>query len=74
MITLKAFHVDGSEAVFEVKTFGYSPRNEKISYSAAENEVGEIPLNRDVLVVYAMNSAGSTIGKYYNTSIEREKE
>ena len=74
MITLKAIHTDGAEVVFEVKTFGYSPRNEKISYRAAENETGEIPLNRDVLVVYAMNSAGSTIGKYYNTSIESEKE
>lgn len=74
MITLKAIHTDGAEAVFEVKTFGYNPRNEKISYRAAENDTGEIPLNRDVLVVYAMNSAGSTIGKYYNTSIESEKE
>ena len=74
MITLKAIHADGAEAVFEVKIFEYSPRNEKISYRTAENDTGEIPLNRDVLVVYAMNSAGSTIGKYYNTSIESEKE
>ena len=73
MITLKAIHADGSEAVFEVKTYGYGACNGKISYRVADGDVGEIPLNGDVIVVYAMNSAGSTIGKYYNTSIERAK-
>lgn len=66
MITLKALYADGSEAVFEVKNYGYDARNKKINFHVADGDVGAIPLNGDVVVAYAMNSAGSTIGKYYN--------
>lgn len=72
-MTLKAVYKGGSEAVFEVKNYGYSAPNDKISYHVADGDAGDIPISGDVVVVYAMNSAGSTIGKYYNHSIERAK-
>lgn len=72
-MTLKAVYKCGSEAVFEVKNYVYSAPNDKISYHVADGGAGDIPISGDVVVVYAMNSAGSTIGKYYNHSIERAK-
>lgn len=66
MITLKVIYTGGSEQVFEVKHYGYDALGKKINFHVADGDVGEIPLNGDVVVAYAMNSAGSTVGKYYN--------
>lgn len=66
MITLKAIHKDGSEQVFEVKNFGHRAMQNRIDAVDCDREPFSIYLNDDsVAVVYAMNSAGSTIGKYF---------
>ena len=66
MITLKVLYTGGSEQVFEVQRYGYDARGKKIDFKIADGDVGEIPISGDVIVAYAMNSAGSTVGKYYN--------
>lgn len=65
MITLKAIHKDGSEQVFEVKSFGHRATQNRIDAVDCDREPFSIYLNDDsVAVVYAMNSRGATIGKY----------
>ena len=71
MITLKVLYIGGSEQVFEVKRYGYDARNKKINFHIADGDAGEIPLSgSDIVVAYAMNSAGSTVGKYYNSKAQ----
>lgn len=70
MITLKAIHKDGSEQVFEVKNFGHRAKQNRIDAVDCDREPFSIYLNDDsVVVVYAMNSAGSTVGKYFYTDL-----
>lgn len=65
MITLKAIHKDGSEQIFEAKSFGYRATQNRIDAVDCECQPFSIYLNDDsVFVVYAMNSRGATIGKY----------
>lgn len=66
MITLKSIYKDGSERVFEVKNFGYRATQNRIDAVDCDCEPLTIYLNDDsVAAVYAMNSAGSTVGKYF---------
>lgn len=71
MFTLKAMRNDGSESLYEVKSFSYHAKGNKID---AVDSDGPFTLHLkeegDVLVysvVYAMNSSGSTVGKYKAT-------
>lgn len=66
MITLKAIHKDGSEQVFEVKNFGHRATQNRIDAVDCDCQPFSIYLDDDsVAVVYAMNSRGATIGKYF---------
>lgn len=71
MFTLKAMRSDGSESLYEVKSFSYHAKSNKID---AVDSDGPFTLHLkeagDALVysvVYAMNSSGSTVGKYKAT-------
>ncbi|CAJ42222.1 hypothetical protein rtp18 [Escherichia phage Rtp] len=72
IITLKAIHKDGSEQVFEVHKFGYNVKSNRID---AVDDAGPftICMGELISVVYAMNSRGSTVGRYFNTGIDRAK-
>lgn len=64
MITLKATYNDGSEQIFEVKRFGYVPSSRLIDFVDCDGP-GQFLIEDRVTCVYAMNSAGSTVGRYY---------
>lgn len=71
MFTLKAIRNDGSEYLYEVKSFSYHAKGNKID---AVDSNGPFTLHLKEAgyalvysVVYAMNSSGSTVGKYKAT-------
>lgn len=63
MITLKVIYTDGSEAIHEAKSFSYKAAGDVIDARDADGEYS-IYLDKGIHVVYAMNSAGNTVGKY----------
>ena len=64
MITLKATYEDGSEQILEVKRFGYVHGSRMIDFVDCDGP-GQFYIEDRVICVYAMNSAGSTVGTYY---------
>jgi hypothetical protein len=65
MITLKSLTKDGGEQVFEVKSFTYNQLQNRIDAVDCDGDVFVIYVNDDpISFVYAMNSSGSTVGKY----------
>lgn len=69
MMTLKAIRADGTETLFEAKTFSYNPGNDCID--AIDND-GPYTLylkehHTDMVSherVFAMNASGATVGNY----------
>ena len=63
MLTLKTIHSNGDEAVYEATSFKHCAKRNVVDFVNSSGELCPIRITPQD-VVYAMNSSGSTVGRY----------